>query len=176
MDSVEYLQAFLSRPETRRSIWNTSMLAVRQIELWKDIEVFLRLPWSLYANDPNWVPPLLAELRNRFNPRKNPYFQHAQAALFLAERDGNPVGRITAQVCQLAQKHQRSGDGHFEPRNQTHPTARVPSTNQCQFRPLRPLLQVRKHRQHYVNTIDCTPWLGRDSKQSIFEQRSTEFG
>ncbi len=89
------------------------MLTVRQIESSKDIEVFLRLPWSLYANDPNWVPPLLAELRTRFNPRKNPYFQHAQAALFLAERDGKPVGRITAQVCQLAQKHQRAGDGHF---------------------------------------------------------------
>ena len=89
------------------------MLAVRQIEISKDIEVFLRLPWSLYANDPNWVPPLLAELRKRFNPLKNPYFQHAQAALFLAERDGIPVGRITAQVCQLAQKHQRAGDGHF---------------------------------------------------------------
>lgn len=89
------------------------MLSVRQIESSKDIEVFLRLPWSIYAKDPNWVPPLLAELRTRLNSRKNPYFEHAQAALFLAERDGKPVGRITAQVCELAQKHQRAGDGHF---------------------------------------------------------------
>lgn len=90
-----------------------SMLTVRQIESFKDIEIFMRLPWSLNVNDPNWVPPLLTEIRTRLDPRKNPYFQHAQAAMFLAERDGKPVGRITAQVCQLTQKHQRAGDGHF---------------------------------------------------------------
>jgi hypothetical protein len=99
--------------ESRLSSRSTSMLTVRQIHSAHDVETFLRLPWSLYADDPNWVPPLLSELRARLDTRKNPYFQHAQAALFLAERNGKPVGRITAQICQLAQKHQREGDGHF---------------------------------------------------------------
>jgi hypothetical protein len=99
--------------ESGFSLRNTSMLTVRPIKAAHDTETFLRLPWSLYADDPNWVPPLLSELRARLDTRKNPYFEHAQAAMFLAERNGKPVGRITAQICQLAQKHQREGDGHF---------------------------------------------------------------
>jgi len=91
----------------------TSGLVVRQIKSSRDIETFLRLPWMLYANDPHWVPPLLSEIRARLNPRKNPYFQHAQAAMFLAEMNGKAIGRITAQVCQLTQEHQHAGDGHF---------------------------------------------------------------
>jgi hypothetical protein len=56
---------------------------------------------------------LLAELRNRLNPRKNAFFEHAEVVLFLAERDGKTVGRISAQVCELAQVHQGRGTGHF---------------------------------------------------------------
>ncbi|WP_145174009.1 N-acetyltransferase [Rubripirellula lacrimiformis] len=90
-----------------------STLIVRKIESSRDIQRFLQLPWALYQDDPQWSPPVLAEMRMRLNPKKNPYFEHAEAAMFLAERDGIPVGRITAQVCQLAQIHQQAGDGHF---------------------------------------------------------------
>jgi hypothetical protein len=53
------------------------------------------------------------EQRDRLNPRKNPYFEHADTAFFLAERQGKPVGRISAQVCELVQKFQVQGTGHF---------------------------------------------------------------
>jgi len=85
----------------------------RRVANRRDRRAFLRMPWSIYQDDPHWVPPLLAEVRTRLNPRKNPYFEHAEAAMFLAEREGKIVGRISAQICQLAQVHQGAGTGHF---------------------------------------------------------------
>ena len=67
----------------------------------------------MYADDPHWVPPLLSPLRDRLNSRRNPYFEHADVACFLADRGGEPVGRISAQVCQLAQQFHGRGTGHF---------------------------------------------------------------
>lgn len=57
---------------------------------------FLKLPWSIYAGDPQWVPPLLVERREFINPRKHPFYLHGDAALFIARLDGKPVGRILA--------------------------------------------------------------------------------
>ncbi|MBB3208715.1 hypothetical protein FHS27_004547 [Rhodopirellula rubra] len=79
----------------------------------RDMRDFLQVPWSIYGEDAHWVPPLLAEIRTRLNPRKNPYFEHAKAALFLARHQGRVVGRISAQVCDLTQQHQGAGTGHF---------------------------------------------------------------
>lgn len=81
-------------------------LKTRRVETSRDLNDFLNVPWSIYTDDPHWVPPLHAEVRTRLNPKKNAYFQHATAAFFLAERDGQVVGRISAQICQLTQAHQ----------------------------------------------------------------------
>jgi hypothetical protein len=78
-----------------------------------DWHAFHHLPYGIYAQDPNWVPPLLLERRFHFNPKHNPYFQHAKAEFFLARRDGEPVGRITAQVDRLHQERYRDATGHF---------------------------------------------------------------
>jgi hypothetical protein len=65
-------------------------------------ETFIRLPGQLSAADPNWVEPLWFERRQFLTPRHNPFFEHAEAALWLAWRDGRPVGRISAQIDRLA--------------------------------------------------------------------------
>ena len=57
---------------------------------------FVRLPWSIYRDDPQWVPPLEVERLEFIDPRKHPFYRHAAAALFLALRRGVPVGRILA--------------------------------------------------------------------------------
>ncbi len=57
---------------------------------------FIRLPWGLYAGDPNWVPPLVASEKKMLDPRRNPFYRRAEAAHFLAERDGRFTGRISA--------------------------------------------------------------------------------
>jgi len=77
-----------------------------------DWHAFHHLPYRLYANDPNWVAPLLLERRFHFDPKHNPYFQHAKAEFFIARRDGEVVGRITAQVDRLHQERYRDFTGH----------------------------------------------------------------
>lgn len=66
---------------------------------------FVDLAWKIYAGDPNWVPPLKSEVHGLIGGVKsNPWFHHGRAAFFLAERDGQAVGRISAQVCDLVQQ------------------------------------------------------------------------
>lgn len=57
---------------------------------------FIKLPWSLYQNEKYWVPPLIFDVRNNLNTVKNPFYLHSEIDLFLAEKDGNLVGRIAA--------------------------------------------------------------------------------
>ncbi len=71
---------------------------VRPVASRRELKAFMRLPWRLYRNEPNWVPPLLMDLRKRLDRKRNPFFEHAEAEYFLAWRDGRAVGRITAQV------------------------------------------------------------------------------
>ncbi|MGH8164924.1 MAG: GNAT family N-acetyltransferase [Rhodanobacteraceae bacterium] len=57
---------------------------------------FIKFPWRIYANDPVWVPPLLLERKEFLDQKKHPFFEHGAAALFLARRGGEIVGRIMA--------------------------------------------------------------------------------
>ena len=73
---------------------------------------FIRLPWSLYAEDPMWVPPLLLERRMHLSP-KNPYFEHADFCSWIAYRNGKPVGRISAQIDRLHIDRYQDATGFF---------------------------------------------------------------
>ncbi len=64
----------------------------------KDFKAFLRFPWKIYKDDPNWVPPLLIEMKEKLNRRKNPFFEHAEMELFLAREGEETVGRIAAII------------------------------------------------------------------------------
>jgi hypothetical protein len=63
-----------------------------------DIQAFIQAGHEVFRGDPSWVPPLHFELRERLDPRKNPFFARADVALFTAWRDGRLVGRCSAQV------------------------------------------------------------------------------
>ena len=67
-------------------------------------KAFVDLPFRLYANDPNWVPPLKDEVCGLITPGKNPWFGHGEAQLFLARRLDQIVGRISAHIDHLALK------------------------------------------------------------------------
>src|SRR3954447_16556317 len=54
---------------------------------------FLRVPYAIYRDDPNWVAPLLADLKTVFTD-KNPLFEHAEMKLWVAVRGGRDVGRV----------------------------------------------------------------------------------
>jgi GNAT superfamily N-acetyltransferase len=60
------------------------------------LKQFIKYPFVRYREDPHWIPPLLIGEWEKFNPKKNPFYQHARVELFLAERDGEVVGRIAA--------------------------------------------------------------------------------
>lgn len=86
---------------------------VRPVRTAQDKRNFLNLPRRIYANDPAWVEPLRLELKIRLNPEKNPYFRHGESEMFVAYRDGEPVGRITAQVDRAAFPGEAPKEGHF---------------------------------------------------------------
>lgn len=67
-----------------------------------DRKAFIDLAYRLNASDPNWVPPLRGEVRELLDPRHNPFFDHATVQLFLARRDGQVTGRISAHYDHLA--------------------------------------------------------------------------
>ena len=71
-------------------------VAVRAVRGRADLRRFLRLPRRIYRSNPAWVPPLDVERRAFLDRRRNPFFRHSDAELLLAERDGEPVGRIAA--------------------------------------------------------------------------------
>jgi hypothetical protein len=76
--------------------------AVRPVVTKADINAFVELAYHLNGDDPNWVAPLRDEVKATIDPRKNGWFSHAEAQLFLAERDGKVVGRISAHIDRLA--------------------------------------------------------------------------
>jgi GNAT superfamily N-acetyltransferase len=71
---------------------------VRAVNGGRELQAFIRLPWRLYRDSAEWVPPLISERKRHLDRRRNPFFEHAEAEYFLAWRDGEPVGRITAHV------------------------------------------------------------------------------
>jgi GNAT superfamily N-acetyltransferase len=69
---------------------------IRAVESRADLKRFIKYPFVKYRDDPHWVPPLLIAERQKFDPKKNPFYEHARVELFLACRDGEVVGRVAA--------------------------------------------------------------------------------
>ena len=86
---------------------------IRRVATRRDLNTFVHLPWAIYRNHPLWVPPLKFDVRNRLDRAKNPFFEHAEAEYFLAFRDGDPVGRITAHYDRNFNRFQHNEWGMF---------------------------------------------------------------
>jgi hypothetical protein len=86
---------------------------IRPVVTKQDRTAFVDFAWTVYAQDPAWVPPLKSEVHGLLDAKKNPWFQHAKAQLWLAERGGRIVGRISAQVDELVQEHMGPGTGQW---------------------------------------------------------------
>jgi GNAT superfamily N-acetyltransferase len=69
---------------------------VKPVRTPDELNAFIRLPWSIYHGDPNWVPPLIRDMKGAFDPEHHPFHEHSEVQSFLAIEDGRPVGRITA--------------------------------------------------------------------------------
>lgn len=88
-------------------------VTIRTASTRREMNEFIEVPYRLRAGDPQWVPPLRFERREFLNRKKNPWFEHAEAEFFLAERDGEVVGRISAHVDRRWDEYQGGSDGMF---------------------------------------------------------------
>jgi GNAT superfamily N-acetyltransferase len=71
------------------------VIAVDEVASKRDLADFVDFPYRLYRDDANWVPPLKRDVRFTFGGR-NPFWRHAERALFVARREGVVVGRVAA--------------------------------------------------------------------------------
>jgi len=74
---------------------------------------FLDFPYSHYSDDHYWVPPLKLEQKKLLNTKKNPFFNNAEIALFLAYHNNRPAGRIAAIIDHRYNKYHNEKTGFF---------------------------------------------------------------
>ena len=78
----------------------------------KGMKAFLDLPYSLYKNDKHWCPPLRLE-RKEFFSHKNPFMKHSEVGFFVAYKDNQPVGRVTAHRDGIYDDFYKTRQGFF---------------------------------------------------------------
>ena len=90
-------------------------VSIRPIELGnrRELKTFIKFPWRIYQDEPNWVPPLILDQLRFLTPGKNPYFSHSTAQLFMAFRSDKPVGRISAHENNQHIQVHKDGAGFF---------------------------------------------------------------
>ena len=71
-------------------------IVIEPVSTRKQLREFVLFPFQVYRGDPNWVPPLISDRMAHFDPRHNPFYQHAAVQLFVARRNGRIVGTIAA--------------------------------------------------------------------------------
>jgi hypothetical protein len=92
-------------------------IEVREHTPGKDIGDFIRAGFVVFKGDPAWVPPLDMIFREKLTPKKDPFYEHAEVALFTAWKDGELVGRMSASIDRawLAEHHDDTGHfGYFD--------------------------------------------------------------
>ncbi len=90
-----------------------SELTVRPVLTKKDETTFIKFQWKPYVGDPNFVPPLLMDRRKLIDRKNNPFYKHSSMEMFLAERDGEVVGRIAAIINDNHNKEHNENIGFF---------------------------------------------------------------
>jgi hypothetical protein len=86
----------------------------------RDVRRYIEFPFRLYRKSPLWVPPFVNEVRTQLDPRRHPFYQHSEAAFFLALEGDEVVGRIA--VLDNARYNQYRGERtaffyHFDAMN-----------------------------------------------------------
>jgi hypothetical protein len=76
----------------------SSSIQIRKVKTNADFKPFFEFPWTLYKNDPKWVPPLLSMRREIFDKTKNPAWEYMHGDYFTAWRSDKIVGTIAAYI------------------------------------------------------------------------------
>jgi GNAT superfamily N-acetyltransferase len=88
-------------------------VTIRPVKTRRELKRFVKVPFAIHRDHPQWVPPLIFERMQFLNRKKNPWFEHGEAEYFLAERDGEAVGRISAHVDFRWDEFQGGSDAMF---------------------------------------------------------------
>jgi GNAT superfamily N-acetyltransferase len=88
-------------------------VSIRPVRNRRELKRFVKLPFALHRESEQWVPPLVFERMQFLDRKKNPWFEHGEAEYFLAERDGEPVGRVTAHLDSRWDEFQGGKDAMF---------------------------------------------------------------
>jgi len=88
-------------------------LTIERVETKKQLREFIKVPWMVYKNHPNWVPWLYFERLQFFDKNKNLFFAHAEADYFIARRDGQAIGTIAAILNHRHNEFQEENVAHF---------------------------------------------------------------
>jgi GNAT superfamily N-acetyltransferase len=83
------------------------MIVLKKVTTRKEMKDFVVFPFSLYKNNEYWVPPIIKDEINNFDPTKNPVFENAEAHFFLAIKEDQIVGRVVAIInwFEVTQQH-----------------------------------------------------------------------
>jgi GNAT superfamily N-acetyltransferase len=79
----------------------------------KEKESFIQFPYEHYKHDKYWVAPLLIEQKKLLDTQKNPFYNNAEIALFTAEQNGKPAGRIAAIIDHRFNEYHKRETGFF---------------------------------------------------------------
>ena len=88
-------------------------LIIKEVITKKDLRKFIYLPAKVHKNDPEWLPPIYMDEWALFNRKKNKSYQYADAVLYLAFRDKEPVGRIMGIINRRYNEIQNERHGRF---------------------------------------------------------------
>jgi len=88
-------------------------VSIRPVRTRRELKRFVKVPFRLHRDSEQWVAPLIFERMQFLNRKKNPWFEHGEAEYFVAERDGEPVGRISAHADSRWDEFQGGKDAMF---------------------------------------------------------------
>jgi len=88
-------------------------IIIKAVENKKDLKTFVKVPFKIFKGNPYWVPQLISDEMEIFNPKKNPAFVSAESKQFIAYEDGKPVGRCAAILSHAANEKYKSKNLRF---------------------------------------------------------------
>ena len=88
-------------------------IQVKTVKEKKGLDTFIKLPFQIYKGNKQWIPQLIIDDRELFNPKKNPAFENADTKLFIAYQNENPVGRVAGILSHIANAKYKTKNMRF---------------------------------------------------------------
>jgi len=97
----------------RKFFQNKFMIHLREVENYKDLRTFIKLPYKIHKNHKEWLPPLVTDEFKVFDKKKNHSFEHCDTIMYLAFKNGEVVGRIMGIINHVYNKGNNEKNARF---------------------------------------------------------------